>query len=86
MKNMVVNIHPLLLKLAHRIQKEKMQFLVKHAPQVCKVSLEKGSEAKAAELEGRSSQSPCSQRLQKSMAFTHGDVSCLSVNITPTLT
>jgi len=32
MKNNLDRTHPLLLKLAHRIQKEEMQFLVKHAP------------------------------------------------------
>lgn len=56
MKNTLVSIHPLLLKLAHRIQKEEMQFLVKHP------SLVVHSEAKATESWKEEAVSLCAAR------------------------
>jgi len=47
------------------------------------VGLEKGREAKATELEGSSSQSLFSQRLQNTTAFTHGDATCFNLSIIP---
>lgn len=69
MKNTLVSIHPLLLKLAHRIQKEETQFLVKHAlcmftaQVLCsEVSLKKGSEAKGIESRKEGPVSRCAAR------------------------
>ena len=64
MKNTLVSIHPLLLKLAHRMQKAEMQFLVKCAPRVfhSEVNLEKGSEAKVTESWKEGAVSLCAAR------------------------